>query len=186
MKVNPMTTISRKDWSLLVVYGVALALMLVAASVTAYVLSHPESGLKETNPVVLGLVAEYGLLVGLLVVNLYNMVMIMLPWVIFIPYLQLRKKYRWENLLADALVYSIMVAYGLHRLISWFLNAAHDLSWLLFNSCPHIITAAWKLWDHAIYLIPAILSVLLPSVYYLMRKRRTKDSYKSRISTLTY
>jgi len=169
-----MKTISRKDWFLLVVYGLALALLVVTALVTAYVLSHPESGLKEVNPVVIGLVSEYGLMVGLLVVNLYNMVMIMLLWVVFIPYLLLRKRHRWENILADALVYSVMAAYGFFRLISWLLNVAHDVSWLLFNSCPHIITTIWKLWDNAIYLIPAIPAVLFPIVYYLMKKERSK------------
>lgn len=169
-----MTTISRKDWVLLVVYGLALALLLVTASVTAYVLSHPESGLKERNPVVIGLVSQCGLTLGLLVVNLYNMVMLMLPWVIFIPYLRLRKRHRWENILADALVYSGMAAYGFYMLISWLLNAAHDVSWLLFNSSPHIVTATWEIWDNAIYLIPAIFAGLLPIVYYLMRKGKTK------------
>ena len=174
--MNPMTTISRKDWFLLVVYGLALVLVVVTALVTAYVLSHPESGLKERNPVVIGFVAEYGLLVGLLVVNLYNMVMVMFPWVIFIPYLLLRKRHRWENILADALVYSGMAAYGCYMLISWSLNAAHDGSWLLLKSYPHIITVAWELWDRAIYLIPAIFTVLLPLVYHLIRKGRAKDA----------
>ena len=176
MEVNPMKTISKKDWFLLVVYGLALVFVVVAALVTAYVLSHPEIGLKEVNPVVIDFISEYGLAVGLLVVNLYNMVMIMLLWVIFIPYLLLRKRHRWENILADALVYSIMAAYGFFRLISWLLNAAHDVSWLLFNSCPYVITVAWKLWDSATYLIPAIPAVLFPIVYHLMRKGREKDS----------
>ena len=169
-----MTKISKRDWCLLSVYGLALVFVVVAVLVTAYVLSHPEIGLKERNPVVIGLVSEYGLLVGLLVVNLYNLVMVMLPWVIFIPYLLLRKRHRWENILADSLVYSGMAAYGFYMLISWLLNAAHDVSWLLFNSCPHIITATWKLWDSAIYLIPAIPAVLLPVIYYLMGKARSE------------
>lgn len=176
MKVTPMGTISRKDWCLLVVYELTLFLVVVAALVTAYVLSHPESGLKERNPVVIDLVSEYGLLVGLLMVNLYNMVMVMLLWGIFIPYLRLRKRHRWEHILADALVYSGMAAYGFYMLLSWLLNAAHDVSWLLFNSCPHLITATWKLWDSSIYLIPIIIAVLLPIACYLMRKGRPKDS----------
>ena len=174
MNVNWMKKISKRDWFLLVVYGLALVFVVVATSVTAYVLSHPEIGLKERNPVVMDLVSEYGLTVGLLVVNLYNMVMIMLPWVIFIPYLQLRKRHRWKNILADSLVYSGMAAYGSYMLISWLLNAAHDVSWLLLNSCPPIITATWKLWDNATYLIPAISAVLLPIVYYLMKKERSR------------
>jgi len=170
-----MKTISKKDWFLLVVYGSALALLVVTALVTAYVLSHPESGLKEVNPVVIGFVSEYGLLVGLLVVNLYNMVMIMLLWVIFIPYLRLRKRHRWENILADSLVYSGMAAYGFYMLISWLLNAVHDVSWLLFNSCPYMIVAVREFWESAIYLILIILAVLLPLLYYLMRKERSKQ-----------
>jgi len=67
-----------------------------------------------------------------------------------------------------------MVAYGCYMLISWVLNAAHDVSWLLFNSCPHIITATWTLWDNAVYSIPAIFVVLVPLVYYSMRKGKTK------------
>ena len=169
-----MKKIRTRDWVLLVVYGLALVLLLVTASVTAYVLSHPESGLKERNPVVIGLVAEYGLTVGLLMVNLYNMGMLMLLWVIFIPYLLLRKRSRGDNILADSLVYLVVTAYGSYLLISWVLNAAHDVSWLLFKSCPHIITATWESWDNAIYLIPTIFAVLLPIAYYLMRKGRTE------------
>lgn len=169
-----MKKVSKKDWFLILVYGLALFLVVVAALVTTYVLSHPEIGLKERNPVVMDLVSKYGLTVGLLVVNLYNMVMIFLPWFIFIPYLLLRKKHRWDNILADSLAYSSMAAYGFYMLISWLLNAANDVSWLLFNSCPHIITATWKLWDSSTYLIPAIFAVLLPLIYHLMRKGRSK------------
>ena len=174
MKVKPMRTISKKDWFLLVVYGVALALLLMTASVTAYVLSHPELGLKERNPIVLDYVSKYGLELGLLLVNLYNIATIFFSWILFTSYLELSRKYRWKITLADSFVYGAMSAYGIYLLISWLLNAAHDISWLLFNSCPHLIAAIWKLWDNAIYLIPAILADLLPLVYYLMRKGKTK------------
>ena len=169
-----MKEISKKDWFLILVYGLTLFFVLVAALVTAYVLSHPEIGLKERNPVVVDFVSKYGLTVGLLLVNLYNAAKILLPWFIFISYLLLRRKHRWDNIHADSLVYSVMAAYGFYLLISWLLNAANDVSWLLFNSCPYMIIATWKLWDNVIYLIPAIFAVLLPLVYYLMRRGRSK------------
>ena len=65
---------SDKGWLrfLVFIYGLAFCFLLMAASVTAYVLSHPELGLKETNPIVRDYVSRYGLELGLLLVNLYN------------------------------------------------------------------------------------------------------------------
>ena len=161
---------------LLGVYGVALACMLVTASVTAYVLAHPETGLTEVNPTLIDFVTAHGLAGGLLLVNLYNLGILMLPWGLVLLYRLLWKQGGWDPMLAGSLVYSVVVACGCYMLISWLLNVVHDVSCLLFNSCPHIITATWKLWDNATYLIPIIIAILLSLVYHLMRKGSKKDA----------
>ena len=68
---------------LVFIYGIAFCFLLVAASVTAYVLSHPELGLKETNRIVRDYISKYGLELGLLLVNLYNFGMIFFSWILF-------------------------------------------------------------------------------------------------------
>ena len=126
---------------LVFIYVLAFCFLLVAALVAAYVLSHPELGLKERNPIVRDYVSKYGLELGLLLVNFYNFGTIFVSWLLFISYLALSKKYEWKITLADSLVYGMMSAYGLYVLISWLLNAAHDVAWLLFRSNPYVISA---------------------------------------------
>jgi hypothetical protein len=98
---------SEKGWLrfLVFIYGMTVCLLLVTASVTAYVLSHPELGLKERNPIVRDYVSTYGLELGLLLVNLYNIGTIFFSWLLFASYLVLGKKYRWKKTLADSAVY---------------------------------------------------------------------------------
>ena len=156
-------------------YGLAFCFLLVAASVTAYVLSHPELGLKETNPIVRDYVSQYGLELGLLLVNLYNFGTIFVSWLLFISYRALSKKYKWKETLADSIVYGMMSAYGLYMLISWSLNAANDVSWLLFRSNPYIIGALWESWDSlSRYLTLAIFFVLFSIVHYSARRNRSE------------
>ena len=144
----------------------------MAASVTAYVLSHPELGLKETDPITHAHISNYGVLGGLILVNLYNSATILVFCPSFILYLIVRRKYKWNNILADSIAYSGMVAYGLYVLINWLLNAANDVSWLLFYSCPYPITATWDLWmSLPFHLTLAIFGALLPIVYYSIRKK---------------
>ena len=92
-----------KGWLrfLIFIYSIAFCFLLVTASVTAHVLSHPELGLKETNPIVRDYVSKYGLELGLLLVNLYNFGTIFFAWLLFISYLVLGRKYRWKKTLAD-------------------------------------------------------------------------------------
>ena len=156
---------------LVFLYGLAFCFLFVATSVTAYVLSHPELGLKETDPIARAWIAHYGLLGGLVRVNVYNSAMILLPWPFFILYLRLRRKRGWQNILAESIVYSVMFAYGLYFLIRRLFNAANDVSWLLFHSCPYVITATWDLWmSLPFHLTLAIFGALLPVVYYSIRK----------------
>jgi len=179
-----MRKISRKDWVLLVVYGVALALLVVTASVTAYVLSHPEIGLKERNPIVRDYVSKYGLELGLLLVNLYNFGTIFFSWILFTSYLVLSRKYRWKITLADSFAYGAMSAYGIYLLISWLLNAANDVYWLLFRSNPHVISAIWESWDSPYrYLALTIFLVLFSIVHYSMtrKQRETRGAHKQQI-----
>ena len=158
---------------LVVIYSVAFCFLLVAASVTAYVLSHPELGLKETNPIVRDYVSKYGLELGLLLVNLYNFGIVIFSWILFASYRVLSRKYRWKETITDSLVYGMMAAYGLYLLISWLLNAAHDVSWLLFRSNPHVISALWESWDNlSPYLTLAIFLVLFSIVHYSTRRNQ--------------
>ena len=166
---------SESSWLrfLVVIYGIAFCFLLVAALVTAYVLSHPELGLKETNPIVRDYVSKYGLELGLLLVNLYNFGTIFVSWLLFILYLALSKKYRWKKTLTDSLVYRMMSAYGLYVLISWLLNAANDVSWLLFRSNPYVISALWDSRDTLYrYLTQAILFVLFSIIHYSVRRKQ--------------
>jgi len=170
---------SENSWLrfLVVIYSVAFCFLLVAAFATAYVLSHPELGLQETNPIVRDYVSKYGLELGLLLVNLYNFGIVIFSWFLFASYLVLRRKRRWKMTFADSLVYAAMSAYGMYMLISWLLNAANDVAWLLFRSNPHIISVVWESWDSLFgYLTLAVFLVLFSIVHYSMRrsKRETR------------
>jgi len=172
-----------KGWLrfLIFIYGMTVCFLLVAAFVTAYVLSHPELGLKETNPIVRDFVSKYGLELGLLLVNLYNSGTIFFSWILFISYLVLSRKYRWRKTLADSMAYGAMSAYGMYMLISWLLNAANDVAWLLFRSNPYGISALWESWDSLLrYLTLAIFLVLFSIVHYSMTRnqRETRGAYK--------
>jgi len=158
---------------LVFLYGLTFCLLLVAALVTAYVLSHPELGLKETNPLVHNYVSKYGLELGLLLVNLYNFGTIFFSWLLFISYLALSKKYKWKKTFADSLVYGMMSAYGMYMLISWLLNAANDVAWLLFRSNPYVISAIWESWDSlSPYLTLAMFFALFSIVHYSTRRKQ--------------
>ena len=153
------------------IYGMTVCFLLVAAFVTAYVLSHPELGLEETNPIVRDYVSKYGLELGLLLVNLYNFGTIFVAWLLFISYLALSRKYRWKTTLADSIAYAAMSAYGMYLLISWMFNVANDVSWLLFRSNPYAISALWESWDSlSPYLTLAIFLALFSIVHYSMRR----------------
>ena len=158
---------------LVFIYSVTFCFLLVAASVTAYVLSHPELGLKERNPIVRDYVSQYGLELGLLLVNLYNFGTIFVSWLLFLSYLALSRKYEWKQTLADSVVYGMMSAYGLYMLISWLLNAANDVSCLLFRSDPHGISALWESWDSlSRHVTLAIFLVLFSIVHYSTRRKQ--------------
>jgi hypothetical protein len=154
-------------------YSMTFCFLLVTAFVTAYVLSHPELGLEERNPIVRDYVSQYGLELGLLLVNLHNFGIVIFSWILFASYLVLSRKYRWKRTFADSLVYAAMSAYGLYMLISWFLNAANDVSWLLFRSNPYVISVIWESWDSLWrYLTLAIFLVLFSIVHYSSRRNQ--------------
>jgi hypothetical protein len=136
---------SEKSWLrfLVFIYGIAFCFLLVAASVTAYVLSHPELGLKETNPIVRDYVSQYGLELRLLLVNLYNFGTIFVSWLLFISYLVLSRKYKWKKTLAHSLVYSGIVASGnqyciSHSFISKILRSLGDSRLAHITECTRI------------------------------------------------
>ena len=158
---------------LVVIYSVAFCFLLVTAFVTAYVLSHPELGLQERNPIVRDYVSRYGLALGLLLVNLYNLGIVIFAWILFASYLVLSRKYRWKITFADSIIYAAMSAYGLYMLISWLLNAANDVSWLLFRSNPYVISIIWESWDSFWrYLTLAIFFGLFSIVHYSTRRKQ--------------
>jgi len=169
---------SEKNWlrSLVLVYSVAFSFLLVTAFVTAYVLSHPELGLKETNPIVRDYVSNFGLELGLLLVNLHNFGIVIIAWILFASYLVLSRKYRWKITFADSVVYGMMSAYGMYMLTSWLLNAANDVSWLLFRSNPYVISAIWEAWDSLYgYLALAIFFGLFSIVHYSTRRKQREN-----------
>jgi len=158
---------------LVVIYSIAFGFLLVTAFVTAYVLSHPELGLKETNLIVRDYVSKYGVELGLLLVNLYNFGIVIFSWFLFVSYLVLSRKYRWKITFADSIIYAAMSAYGMYMLISWLLNAANDVAWLLFHSNPYVISAVWESWDSLWrYLTLAIFFGLFSIVHYSMRRKQ--------------
>ena len=158
---------------LVFIYSVAFCLLLVTAFVTAYVLSHPELGLKETNPIVRDYVSKYGVALGLLLVNLHNFGIVIFAWILFASYLVLSRKYRWKITFADSIIYAVMSAYGMYMLLSWLLNAANDVSWLLFRSNPYGISTLWESWENLWgYLTLAIFVVLFSIVHYSMRRKQ--------------
>jgi hypothetical protein len=69
----------------------------------------------------------------------------------------------------------MMSAYGMYLLISWLLNAANDVYWLLFGSNPYVISALWESWDSLFrYLTLAIFLVLFSIVHYSMTRNQPK------------
>ena len=152
---------------IVLIYGITFCFLLhVAASVTAYVLSHPELGLKETDPITHARISNYGFIGGLVLVNLYNSAMILLPRPLFILYHILRRKCGWHNILVDSIEYAAVSAYGLYLLIEWLLNAANDVSWLLFHSGHAVISTVWGFWENmTLYVMLAIFSVLFLFLY---------------------
>jgi len=74
------------------------------------------------------------------------------------------------------MAYGAMSAYGMYMLISWLLNAAHDVSWLLFRSNPYVVSAVWESWDSPCrYLTLGIFLVLFSIVHHSMRRNQTKQ-----------
>ncbi len=66
-----------------------------------------------------------------------------------------------------------------YMLISWLLNAAHDVSWLLFRSNPYAISALWESWDSlSPYLTLAVFFALFSIIHYSMTRnqRETRGS----------
>ena len=72
-----------------------------------------------------------------------------------------RRRYRWNNTLADSIAYSLVAAVGLYTLIAWLLNAANDIYVLLFHSDPYLVAVTLELWNSTIgYLMLSIFIVL--------------------------
>ena len=171
---------SKKSWLrfLALIYGITFFFLLVAALVTAYIVSHPELGLAEGNPSIRAVISEYGLTVGLLLAILYNSAIIFHAWPFFISYLMLERKYKRSNILVDSAVYSWMYAFGLYELIFRLLNAVNDVSWLLFHSCPDVIIATLELLNKNFFSLTVasflVVWVFALTVYYYEKKKSTQ------------
>jgi len=144
-------------------YISAFLFLLVTALATAYGLSHPKLGLVETNPLLRAYMSEYGLVGALLLAMLVNSSVLIFSGLFFTLYRTFQRRYHWHNPLTDSIAYSLVATFGLYALIALLLNAANDVSWLLFHSCPHLITATLRLWTNvAAYMLLAIfLSIFL-------------------------
>jgi len=150
---------SENNWLrfLKLLYVLAFFFLFVMALVTAYVLSHPELGLVETNPLVRAYMSKYGLVVALLIAILVNSSVLILSWLFFTLYRMFRRRYNWHNPLIDSTAYSLVATFGLYALIAWALNALNDVSWLLFHSAHDVISILWGFWENMIlYVILAI------------------------------
>jgi hypothetical protein len=166
-----MPTDSKWLTLLKLIYVFAFSFLLVMVVVTAYGLSHPELGLEETNPLIRAYMAAYGLVGALLIALLVNVSVLIFAGLFFTLYRMFQRRYNWHHPLIDAIAYSIVATFGLYALITWLLNAVNDVSWLLFYSCPDVITATWDLWmSLPFHLTLAIFGALFPIVYYSMRK----------------
>ena len=137
---------------------------------TACGLSHPVLGLVEAEPLVRAYIVEYGLVVGLLIAILYNSSVLILSWLFFTLYLIFKRRYKWNNTLTDSTAYSLVATLGLYALITWLLNAAHDVHVILFHSDAQIIVAILELWTSTSgYLMTAIFLILfLVCIFHLL------------------
>ena len=157
-------------------YALAFFFLLVTASVTGYGLSHPELGLVEADPLVRAYMAEYGLVVTLLIATLINSSVLIFSVLFITLYRMFQRRYNWHNRLIDAIAYAIVATFGLYALIVWSLNAINDVYVLLFHSVPHLLAATLKLWTSTTgYLILAVLLVLFLGIF--MRCLKTDLSF---------
>ena len=127
---------SRKCWLrfLKLVYVLAFSfLLLIMVAVTTYGLSHPELGLVETNPLVRAYMAEYGLVVALLIAMLVNSSVLIFSGLFFTLYRMFQRRYDWYSPFIDAIAYSLVATFGLYALITWLLNATK-----MFRGCSSI------------------------------------------------
>jgi len=115
-------------------YVSAFFFLFVMVATTAYVLSHPELGLVETNPLVRTYMSEYGLLGALLLAMLVNSSVLIFSGLFFTLYRMFQRRYNWHNPLIDSIAYALVATFGLSALITWLLNAANDVHVLLFHS----------------------------------------------------
>jgi len=100
------------------VYVLAFFFLFVMVVTTAYALSHPELGLEETNPLVRAYMAEYGLIVALLIAMLVNSSVLIFSGLFFTLYLMSKRLYKRNNTLTDSTAYSIVATFGLYALIT--------------------------------------------------------------------
>ena len=148
------------------IYAFALFFLFVMVATTVYGLSHPELGLVETNPLVRAYMAEYGLVVALLIVILVNSSVLILSGLFFALYRVVQRRYNWHSPLIDSTAYSLVATFGLYALIAWLLNAANDVYVLLFHSDPQMIATTLELWTGKTgYLLLVIFLILFLILY---------------------
>lgn len=116
------------------------------------------------------LLLQYGLIGGLFLGVLYSTVYLFFFWPFFILYFKIRKKYDWNNNLADSIVYSWMSAFGLSLFIHFWLDAINDICWLLFHTCPDIIITALGLSGRMFHLAVTFFFILFLIVHQTMKR----------------
>ena len=174
----------------MVLYALAFSFLFVMVAVTAYVLSHLELGLVETNPLVRASMAAYGLAVALLLAMLVNSSVLIFSGLFFTLYRLFQRRYNWHRPLIDSIAYALVATFGLSALIAWLLNAAKDVCVLLFHSCHAVISTVWGFWENTIiYLMLAMFLVLFLFLYLrlslreCMHRRDTKIDYSADVKS---
>jgi len=151
---------------LTVLYVLAFLFLFVVVAATVYGLSYPELGLVETNPLVRAYMAEYGLVIALLIAIFVNSSALIFSGLFLTLYRMFQRRFNSQNPLLDSIAYSPVVTFGLYALITWLLNAANEVYVLLFHSYHSVIRTMWGFWGNmTLYVMVAMFLVLFLFLY---------------------
>jgi len=143
----------------------------MVVSITGYSLSHPELGLREKNPFIASLIERYGLVSGLFLGFLSGIVWPLFAWLLFMVYIVARSEYRFNSILADCLVFSLMSSFGICYLLLYSINMVNDASWLLVHDSPPVVVSLMNLSDMLFLVTFVVSSGVLAFLYYRTRKK---------------
>lgn len=162
-----------KNWLRLIIFAYALGVcfLIIVVSITGYSLSHPELGLTEKNPLIASLIERYGLVSGLFLGLLSAIFWPLFAWSLFMVYIVVRSKYRFNSILADCLAFSLMSSFGIGYLLFYSINMANDVSCLLVRDSPPVVVSLMDL-SYMLFLLTFLVSSsVLAFLYYRTRKQ---------------